>query len=316
MGEPILVEGIVLRAVSGVYSVQADGHVLHCTLRGNMKKELQFSTSQSVARRVTRVRRPRCPDTVTVGDRVRVTCTSHGVGVIEEVLPRRNQFSRAGFRGQEQVVVCNLDQLAIVFACAEPQPDLWKLDRFLVAAELAALRPLVVANKADLVSEAERESAFGLYERLGYSVLFTSAKCGRGVEDLCGRLKGLVTAFVGPSGVGKSSLLNAVQPGLNLRTTEIGYVTYKGRHTTTAAQLIPLRFSGWVADTPGLRQLELLEKDRETVIQGFPEMRCLLGECRFDNCRHETEPDCAIKDAVERGAICERRYRSMLEMSA
>jgi ribosome biogenesis GTPase len=325
-------EGIVLRAVSGVYTVQRAeteditskraGHadrrepherdlpVIHCTLRGNLKKDLQYTTSDSFAKRVTRAKRSFVNDTISVGDRVKYVDAKQGAGVIEEVLPRRSRFSRSGFRGKEQTLVCNLDQIVIVFACAEPNPDPWKVDRFLVATESEELQPLLVANKCDLVSESEAGEMFAEWSSLGYRVIHTSVRQGIGLEELREALKSKVSAFVGPSGVGKSSLLNALQPGLNLKTADIGYVTYKGRHTTTAAQLIPMRSGGWVADTPGLRNLDLFEAERDDLPHFFPEFKPLLGHCRFDNCRHTTEPGCAIKEAVERGDISVRRYES------
>jgi ribosome biogenesis GTPase / thiamine phosphate phosphatase len=312
----LLNEGIVLRAVSGVYTVQSNGHLVHCTLRGNLKKELQYSTSTSFARRVTRAKRPHATDTVAIGDRVKYAEGQKGAGVIEEVLPRRSRFVRAGFRGQEQTLVCNLDQVVIVFTCAEPRPDPWKLDRFLAATENEGLDPLIVGNKLDLITLEEARETYAEWERIGYRILFTSTKTGQGIDDLRAALNDKISAFVGPSGAGKSSLLNAIQPGLNLKTGDIGYVTYKGRHTTTASQLIPLRSGGWVADTPGLRQLDLFETDRDDLVHCFPEFRPNLGKCKFDDCRHDKEPGCAIKSAVDEGAISARRYESFQTMAA
>jgi ribosome biogenesis GTPase / thiamine phosphate phosphatase len=309
-----LSDGIVLLAARGAYTVQSGSEILQCTLRGNLKKEFQYSTSASHGRRVTRARRPHSTDAVAVGDRVRFTLGQPGIGVIEEIMPRRTRFCRSGFRGEEQTLVCNLDQVAIVFAVAEPRPDPWKLDRFLVASESENLEPVIVANKADLLDDAQIEETFREWTSLGYRMIITSVRTDRGIDDLRAALKDKVTAFVGPSGAGKSSLLNKIQPGLNLRTGEIGYVTYKGKHTTTASQLIPLISGGWVADTPGLRQLELIEKDRDALIECFPELRSLVGHCRFDDCRHEAEPGCAIKIAVEEGRVSDRRYRSFLTL--
>ncbi|HXG24333.1 MAG TPA: ribosome small subunit-dependent GTPase A [Chthonomonadales bacterium] len=309
-------EGIVLRAVSGVYTVQINGRTIQCTLRGNLKKEFQYTTSASHARRVIRAKRPYTHDTVSVGDRVRIVETGRDMGVIEEVLPRRSRLVRAGFRGREQTIVCNLDQLVIVFACAAPNPDVWKLDRFLIAAEAEGLEPLIVANKRDLVPVSEWRRPFVEFEAIGYRVLPTSAKMGEGIEALRDALREKVSAFVGPSGVGKSSLLNVIQPGLRLRTGDIGHVTYKGRHVTTATQLIPLHSGGWVADTPGLRQLELLELDRDELAACFVEFKPYLGECRFPNCRHEVEPGCALQAAVDKGEISPRRFQSFLQLAA
>ncbi len=321
-------EGIVLRAISGVYTVQRadsheqevpgeppiheahEAHVIHCTLRGNLKKDLHYSTSGSFAKRVTRAKRGNVNDTISVGDRVSYVEAKQGAGVIEEVLPRRSRFSRSGFRGKEQTLVCNLDQIFIVFACAEPNPDPWKLDRFLVATENEGLDGIIVANKADLVTEEQARETFAEWTAVGYRVILTSAKQDVGIAELRQALRDKVSAFVGPSGAGKSSLLNAVQPGFKLKTGDIGYVTFKGRHTTTAAQLLPLRSGGWVADTPGLRQLDLFETERDDLVHLFPEFRAHLGKCRFDNCRHDAEPGCAIKAAVEAGVISPRRYES------
>lgn len=299
-----------MRAVSGTYAVHCDGEVIDCNLRGNLRKNIQYSTSDSLARRAVRVRRQVREDTIAVGDRVRFSRPQNSAGVIEEILPRTSRFTRSGFRGREQTVVCNLDQVVIVFACREPQPDPWKIDRFLAVATTEGLHAMIVANKVDLESEVPPELA--AFRSLGYEVLAASARQSVGIETIRERLVGRVSAFVGPSGVGKSSLLNSLQPGLNLRTSEVGQVTHKGRHTTVAPQLIPFQFGGWVADTPGLRQLELLEATRDEVLDCFQEFTPYLGLCRFADCRHASEPDCAIKHAVAEGQIPERRYRSFL----
>jgi ribosome biogenesis GTPase len=317
-----VVEGIVLRAISGQYLVQADNdksshpQTLNCLLRGNLKKAFTYNTSASVARRVTRAKRQFTYDTVAVGDRVRFTITDNANGIIEEVLPRRTRFVRAAFRGREQTLVTNLDQLVIIFACAEPNPDLWRLDRWLVAAESNGLEPLIIANKRDLITAAQFEEQFAEYRRIGYRVIATSAAEKTGIEEMRAALRGRISAFTGPSGVGKSSLLNAVQPGLHLATGEIGQVTYKGRHTTTVRELIPLESGGWVADTPGLRHLELLAMSREELAECYIEFAPFLeSPCRFRDCRHDAEPGCNVKAAVDSGQIAPRRYASFLEIA-
>lgn len=315
-------EGIVLRATNGQYTVQIISEAggsspqYHCALRGNLKKNFTYNTSLSVARRVTRAKRPHSKDTVAIGDRVRFVVGDNGSGMIEEVLPRVTRFARTVDRGMEQTLITNLDQLVIVFACAEPNPDPWRIDRWLVAAERYEIEPLIIANKCDLVDAATFEAAFGAFEALGYRVLRASARAGIGVDALRSELNGRISAFSGPSGVGKSSLLNQVQPGLRLDTGDIGYTTFKGRHTTTVRELIPLDLGGWVADTPGLRQLELLKIEREELAECFIEFKpCLEEFCKFRDCKHENEPGCNIKRAVEEGRISPRRYQSFLQMA-
>lgn len=315
-------EGVVLKVHSGRYLVHADSdkdsrpRTLLCTLRGNLKKRFTYSTSGSQPRRVTRAKQPLSLDVVAIGDRVRFLPMDAETGIIEEVLPRRTRFARSSFRGQEQTLVTNLDQLAIVFACSEPNPDLWRIDRWITAAESNGLEPLLIANKRDRVEEEAYQAAFGEFARIGYRVLPTSVRDQSGIEELRAALRGRISAFTGPSGVGKSSLLNAIQPGLQLATAEIGEVTFKGRHTTTVRELIPLDSGGWVADTPGLRQLELLQMDREDLTACFIEFAPFLETpCRFRNCRHESEPGCRLKAAVEAGDVSSRRYESFVQLA-
>ena len=314
--------GLVLKANSGQFLVQMEDHVndsspqIPCTLRGNLRKKFTYSTSGSQPRRVTKAKQPLNHDIVAVGDRVRFITLDDGAGIIEEVLPRNTRFARSSFRGSEQTMITNLDQLVIVFACAEPNPDLWRIDRWLVAAESTGIEPLLIANKRDKVTEAVFESAFKEFKNIGYRVIATSAKTGVGIDELRSALQGRISAFSGPSGVGKSSLLNAIQPGLTLATGEIGEITFKGRHTTTVRELIPLDSGGWVADTPGLRNLELLRMDRDDLVQSFGEFVSHVERaCRFRDCKHDNEPGCNIKLAVETGAISRRRYESFLQLA-
>lgn len=316
-------EGLVLRVDSGLYIVHADPDKNNspqrvvCKLRGNLRKNLTYSTSGSQPRRVMKAKRPLNTDVVAVGDRVRFTPIDSGSGVIEEVYPRETQFSRSSFRGREQTLVTNLDQLVIVFACAEPNPDLWRLDRWLASAESSGLEALIVANKRDRVDETAYTQRFDEFQRIGYRVIETSAKANIGIDTLRAELHGRISAFTGPSGVGKSSLLNALQPGLKLATGEVGETTFKGKHTTTVRELIPLESGGWVADTPGLRQLDLLRMTREELLACFIEFVPFLDTpCRFRNCRHDNEPDCSLKSAVASGQISARRYESFVQLAA
>lgn len=311
-------EGIVLRAGRGLYTVQTGaGRVLPCRLRGNLKKTLTYPQSAGRRQRVERVRKLSETDPIAVGDRVEVTIAPGGAeGVIEALQPRRAALTRRSGNEQErQTLVANLELAVIVFAAAEPRPDRYKLDRFLVLAEDADLDIQIVFNKIDLAPAGEIEEIAALYRRIGYGVIAASAKTGAGIEALRACLAGRISAFCGPSGVGKSSLLNAVQPGLSLQTGETGAVTHAGRHTTVRTELLPLSFGGWVADTPGLRQVEFWDLPREDIAFSFPEMADRIGCCKFPDCRHRQEPGCAIRSAVDAGAIDPRRYQSYLQMT-
>jgi ribosome biogenesis GTPase len=312
------VDGVVVRAGRGLYTVHTDsGRIIPCKLRGNLKKNLTYPDSPNLAHRVEKVKKRRDTDPMAVGDRVSITVGQSGAeGVIESVYTRRAVLARkSGNERERQTLVANLELAVIVFALVEPRADLWKLDRFLVLAEEAELASLIVLNKADLAPPGEFEQIAAPYQKIGYPILATSPRTGQGIDELRDRLKGRISAFCGPSGVGKSTLLNAIQPGLALKTAEVGQVTFKGRHTTVSAELLPLPFGGWVADTPGLRQIEFWDLPPEDVPFYFPEVTPLIGHCKFANCGHRTEPGCAIRQAVERGEIEPRRYESLLEMT-
>ena len=246
-----------------------------------------------------------------IGDRVQFERVSPREGAITALLPRRTALVRREPLDPERahVIAANLDQIVAVFA-AFPEPDPFQIDRYLAVAEANRLPALLCVNKIDLVEDLEAfRKRFEEYEALGYSVLYTSAQTGAGLEALREQLRGRITAFIGPSGVGKSSLLNALQPGLALRIGSINPRTGAGRHTTTRSELIPFD-GGYLADTPGLRDIGVWGIRPEDLAACFPEMRPDLGRCEFSDCLHLEEPGCAVRRAVARGRIGPRRYES------
>jgi ribosome biogenesis GTPase len=250
---------------------------------------------------------------IAAGDRVWVRRAGADQGVIERVEPRAGTITR-GYRRQRQVIAANVDQILVVSSFAEPglKPPL--IDRYLISAEQGGVRPVIVLNKADLVDMAGFQWVLGLYSQLGYEVLVTSASDGRGLARLRAIVSDGCTAVSGQSGVGKSSLLNAIQPGLGLRVTEVSEWTSKGRHTTTTAELIKLETGGYVVDTPGLRQFELWDVDAFEIEGYYPEFRPYIPKCRFPDCSHTHEVECAVKDAVRSDQIHISRYESYLKL--
>jgi len=292
-------EGLVIRAQSGFYVVRADDREIICRVRGRLKQgEIEG-------------------DILAIGDRVTFSENEDGTGVINAVHERKAMFARTRTgikRDFRQIILANPDQIVAVFACAEPEPHSRMLDRFLVVAEKQDIDAVIVANKVDLVTHSKAEKLFGLYEELGYPVFYTSAITGQGVESLRIGLKDKISALVGPSGVGKSSLLNAIQPELGLHVREVSEATSKGMHTTHVRQLFPLEEGGYVADTPGIRSLALWDTEPEELDAYFVEMRHLVSECQFNDCTHTHEPGCAVRAAVEAGEIAPERYHSYLRL--
>jgi ribosome biogenesis GTPase len=230
-------------------------------------------------------------------------------GLIENVEARRGVITR-GYRHRQHVIAANVDQVLIVSALAEPGLKLGLIDRYLVSAEIGAVRPVIVLNKSDLVDPAAHQWVIGLYAQLGYETIVTSATDGRGLDRLRALLSSGVTAVTGQSGVGKSSLINAVEPGLNLKVREISDWTQKGKHTTSNAELIALESGGFVVDTPGLRQFELWGTVPGELEGHFVEFRPFIPHCRFPDCSHTHEAGCAVKQAVDLGQIHAGRYES------
>ncbi len=292
-------QGLIIKAQSGFFTVETTQGFIICQLRGKLKQGRAKG------------------DIAAIGDRVWITVLADGSGVIEEVEERKRAIIRLDPRPQgdyQQVLLANADQAVFVFACAHPSPRLRMLDRFLVIAEKQKIPVVVIANKIDLLDDPEQ--IFGLYETIGYRVLYTSTKTGAGIEELQSILSGKISAFAGPSGAGKSSLLNAMQPGLGLAVNEISRVMDKGRHTTVTRQLFPLEGGGYIADTPGWKSLALWDTEPEELDGYFPELRELVQHCQFSDCTHSHEPGCAVRGALEEGKIHPERYESYLRLRA
>jgi ribosome biogenesis GTPase len=291
--------GLIVRSQSGFYIVATEAGTYTCHLRGRLK------------------RGPRLGDMVAVGDWVRIEPIAEGKGMIEEIEPRQRMLSRLAPtpRGEyQQIIIANPDQAVFVFACAQPAPRLGMLDRFLVISEKQGIPALIVANKVDLVGMDRARELFGYYQPLGYPLIYASTRDNYGIDALQEHLQKKISVLAGPSGVGKSSLLNAIQPGLGLAVREVSQRTSKGKHTTVVRQMFSLAGGGYVADTPGLKALALWDMEPEEIDGYFPELRVLVAECQFNNCTHLREPGCAVRQAVERGAVHPRRYEAYCRM--
>ncbi|MEO8397398.1 MAG: ribosome small subunit-dependent GTPase A [Chloroflexota bacterium] len=298
-------QGFIVKELSGFFSVEAeDGKIYTCRLRGRLLEEAQSS------------------DVAAIGDHVTFLEYEDQTGSIEAVAPRTSVISRAarteGNRGagaaeREQVIIANAEQAIFVFAAASPLPDFRLLDRFLVMGEKSDIdKIVVVVNKIDLLNRDASEVKFAAYVQMGYTVLYTSALLGLGIEDLRAVLKDRISVFTGPSGVGKTSLLNFIQPGLGRAVREISQSRQEGTHTTRDSELVKLDNGGYLADTPGIRQLTVWDVEPEELDGYFRDIEPFLQQCRFRDCTHRNEPGCAVRTAVERDEISKVRYQSYL----
>ncbi len=294
-----ITRGLVIRSQSGFYTVKNDDGQWVCQLRGRLKKGRREG------------------DVVGLGDWVRITPIEAERGVIDEIEPRKRMLSRMAplpSGEYQQIIIANPDQAVFVFACLDPAPRFGMLDRYLVIAEKQNVPALIVANKIDLVSNSNPGELFGIYTEIGYPVLYTSVVSGKGIAELKAQLVGKISVFSGPSGVGKSSLLNVLIPGIDLAKRAVSQATSKGRHTTVAKDMYPLVGGGYIADTPGLKALALWDMEPDELDGYFPELRELVAECQFSDCTHEHEPGCAVQAAVLSGRISRQRYESYLRM--
>ena len=279
----------VIKMYNGFYYLQTGSEgdeLLSCRLRGRIKRH---------------------KGAVVPGDYVEYELLADGTGVIESCLPRKSLLLRPA--------VANIDQVIITFAARQPDLNELLLNRFLVLAEWSGISEIVICiNKCDLLTEAEQEGFLQSYRDAGYRLLLVSAHEKQGIDALRQRLSGKVTVFAGPSGVGKSSLLNAIDERLQLATGKISDKIKRGKHTTRAACLLPLAVGGTVVDTPGFSAAELEQLDRAKLAWYFPEFRPYIEKCYYNTCTHSHEPDCAVKAAVEAGGICHERYEAYLNI--
>jgi ribosome biogenesis GTPase len=288
--------GLIVRSQSGFYTVEIEGgQEVLCKLRGRLKQGAREG------------------DLVAIGDWVKVTILDEQRGMIEEIESRQRIIARmAPSPGGEyqQIIIANPDQAIFVFACAEPKPRLRMLDRFLVIAEKQEVPAIIIANKIDLVGLKKAKSIFDHYQSIGYPIIYTSAITGQGVASLQQYLVGLVSVMTGPSGVGKSSLLNCIQPGLGLEVKRVSQATGKGKHATVLSAMFKLPEGGYVADTPGIKALAFWDIEPEELDGFFPEIKPLVKDCQYNDCTHLHEPGCAVKRGVETGLVHPERYLS------
>ena len=340
INNPAMLTGMVLSGAHGIYDVHTDEGVLRCTLRGKLKKAFAQANSGRPTHK-TKSAQPQkpfdssspykeriehrdsgenpLPTRLSVGDYVKLRRLDDHSGLIEEILPRQSELTRkdsgsTAKRVVQQTLLANLDQVILVFSMAQPEPHFGLLDRYLAICESAQLHPIICLNKADLAHAPDVDDDAQLYRSIGYTVIYSSTQTNEGIDTLRSLLKDHFSLFTGPSGVGKSSLVNVIEPGMAIRTGLVSDVTGKGRHTTTGSQLYPLSDGGWLADSAGIRALAAWNIAPEELAACFIEFRPFLDECLYSDCSHIDEEGCAVIQAVQDGRINEQRYQSYTRM--
>ena len=296
--------GRVIKSTGSWYDVRNDaGEVMQCRLRGKIRLDGLRTTNPVAVGDLVNFEQERDKD----------TC------VIDKILPRTNVIVRksVNLSKESHIIAANVDQAILVATIAQPRTSTGFIDRFTVTAEAYHIPIVIVFNKCDLYNEeqnAAAEELMRVYNSIGYQSFVISAKTGENCDRMKAIMKDKLSMFSGHSGVGKSALVNRLDPGLDIRVGEISEVHEKGKHTTTFAQMYELNFGGYIIDTPGIKEFALFDMEKETLAQRFPEMRALMHDCRFNNCTHLHEPHCAIKNAVEQGVIADWRYENYCNM--
>ena len=281
-----MLEGIIIKGIGGFYYVKVKEKVYECRARGLFRKSKIIPL---------------------IGDKVLIRINEEdNTGYIEQILDRITELKRPP--------VSNVNQAIIVFATQKPEPNLWLLDRFLLLASYQELDVIICINKVDLDSEGKTDEIFSIYDKAGYKVVKTSCKTNTGIDEIRELLRDKITVFAGPSGVGKSTLLNNIQSNLKLQTGDISHKTSRGKHTTRHVELIELDLGGWVVDTPGFSTLDIDFLDEKELQNYFLEISDRSAMCRFSGCFHYKEPGCAVKEAVDIGEISKSRYENYLSM--
>lgn len=279
-----MIQGTIVKGIGGFYYVKTADRVIECRARGKFRKEKIVPL---------------------VGDSVNVRIEGES-GLIDTIEPRRSELKRPP--------IANVDQALIVFAAAKPEPSFPLLDKFLVISSYNHINPIICINKVDMADIKTIQNMMEPYKIAGYNIIYTSAKYNIGIDELKKNLNNVITVFAGPSGVGKTTLLNQVKPSFNAKTGDISKKTERGKHTTRHVELIELEEYGFIADTPGFSSLDIDDIDRDTIQYLYPEFLSLIGQCKFTGCSHISEPECAIKDAVGNNIIDIRRYDSYVNM--
>lgn len=292
--------GKIIKGFGSSYFVKSEGKIYTCSVKGKMR----IANSDQ-------------HNPVAIGDNVVFEPeTNSDSGVISEVLPRRSRLSRPAnyYTDKEQVIVSNIDQIVVVVSLTKPKFKSGILDRILTVAEREEIEAIICLNKFDLAEQEEANFWLKLYSSIGYKTILTSAVSEKGVEELASSLQGKVSTVIGQSGVGKSSLLNCVEPNLNLKTKDVSDYNEKGRHTTVHSEFFELGFGGLIADTPGIREFGLWGIDKENLRDCFKEFQEFSPDCKFSNCKHISEPKCKVLEALGNKEIQQIRYDSYLNI--